>query len=80
MSVETQTPKSPEELAQMRDKLKTYYKEQNEVLIHQKEYETLLADIDEAKLRRMSSIIRMAQLRNQPKEDTPTPKQESETK
>jgi hypothetical protein len=66
---DTQTSKTPEELAQMRGKLKIYYREQIEVLKYQKEYEILLADIDEARLKRMTSIVRMAQLQNQPKED-----------
>jgi len=65
---DTQTPKTPEELAQMRAKLKIYYKEQIEVLKCQKEYETLLSDIEDARLKRLLAIMKMAQLKLQPEE------------
>lgn len=65
---DTQTPKTPEEMAQMRAKLKIYYKEQIEVLKSQKEYELLLSDIEEARLKRLLSIMKMAQLKLQPEE------------
>lgn len=71
---DTQTPKTPEELAQMRAKLKVYYKEQIEVLKVQKDYEVLLADIDDARLRRMTAIVRMAQLSAPHKEEGPIKK------
>lgn len=66
---DTQAVKTPVELLQIRNKLKEYYSEQISVLIVQKEYETLLADIEDAKARRMMAIIKMAQMTTKPKEN-----------
>jgi len=66
---DTQAVKTPVELLQARNKLIEYYSEQISVLEVQKEYETLLADIEDAKARRMMAIIKMAQMTTKPKEN-----------
>lgn len=60
---------SPEEYAKMRKNMIDYYKEQLAFLKPQKEYETLLADIEEARARRMAMGIRMAQMASGPEKE-----------
>lgn len=68
MSEETNTNQepTPEELKQYRKNMLEFYKEQIPLLKNQKEYESLLADIEDAKLRRLTAIIRQAHLMNPP--------------
>lgn len=67
-------PLSEQELKAMRDRMIKYYKEQNSVLKEQAAYETLLADIEEARARRMTMTIRLAQMMaGPPREQAPVP-------
>ena len=60
---------TPEELKAMRDRMIKYYKDQIPVLKVQAEYEKLLADIDEDRTRRMTMLIRMAQMQAGPPQE-----------
>ena len=51
---------TPEELKTMRDNMVKFYKEETGFLQVQAKYETLLADIEEARLRRMVAANKMA--------------------
>lgn len=53
---------SPEEIKAYRMQMTEFYKTQIPTLKLQKEYETLLADIEEARAKRMTMTIRMAQM------------------
>ncbi len=53
---------TPEELAAQRKNVIQYYKNQVEILKHQFEYEELLANIEEARTKRMAFIVRQAQM------------------
>ena len=64
---------SPEEIKQMRANMQAYYKEQLPLVKVQAEYEKYLADIEEARARRISMSIRIAQMM------TPEPETETET-
>lgn len=66
-----------EQLLEIRKRMIKYYKEQIGVLEPQARYETLLADIEEARARRMQMSIRLAQMMAGPKE--PEKKPETET-
>lgn len=63
---------TPEQIREWRDKMTKYYKEQVPLLRAQKEYEVLLADIEEARARRMTMTIRLAQMMT-PEEVEPAP-------
>lgn len=82
-SENTETSKeqlSEQQLITVRKRMIKYYSEQNEVLRHQAKYETLLADIEEARARRMQMSIRLAQMMAGPKEPekrTETPSSET---
>lgn len=65
------------QLLEIRKRMIKYYQEQNTVLGPQAKYETLLADIEEARARRMQMSIRLAQMMAGPKE--PEKKPETET-
>jgi hypothetical protein len=67
---ETEREMTPEEYAEMRKKMLAYYKEQLAFLQPQKEYETLLADIEEARARRMTMTIRLTQMTT-PQQEAP---------
>lgn len=73
---QNKTPLSPEEQIKLRKDLKAYYNEQISLLKPQKEYEVLLADVEEARLRRMSCIMKMAQISLSSKEREPTKESE----
>lgn len=60
---------SPEQIAKMRKNMLDYYNEQIPFLKKQKEYEILVADIEEARARRMTMTIRMAQMMAGPPPD-----------
>jgi outer membrane protein TolC len=84
MSQETQPTEekkemTPEQIKDWRDKMTKYYKEQLPLLKAQKEYETVLADIEEARARRMTMTIRLAQMMAPPEdEDEPAPPPEEQ--
>lgn len=63
---------TPEQIREWREKMTNYYKEQTPLLRAQKEYEVLLADIEEARARRMTMTIRLAQM-IAPEEVEPAP-------
>lgn len=70
---------TPAELEAMRKNMVAYYKEQVSTLKLQAEYEKLLADIEEARAKRMMYTIRMAQMmagpQEQEEEEEEAPKQ-----
>jgi endonuclease III len=61
---------TPAEVEAMRKRMTEYYKLQNPLLELQSRYETLLADIEEARCRRITMNIRLANMvaETQPKE------------
>ena len=88
MSETTNNPEIPQEeremtpaqMVEFRKKAKAYYNDQSVVLKAQLEYESLLADIEEARTKRMTMTIRMAQMMAGPpqeKETGPLPKSPS---
>lgn len=63
-----------QEVREWREKMTGYYNDQLPLLEVQKKYETLLADIEEARARRMTMSIRLAQMMSGPDEKKePTP-------
>jgi hypothetical protein len=76
-----ETPRyTPEQLKEMRDKSSQFFKEQIPVLKLTKEYESLLADIEEARLRKWVAISRVASMMAKPSEDpTKDPKKGEES-
>jgi hypothetical protein len=68
---------TPEQIEDNRKKVIAYYKKQAEVLEYQAKYETLLADIETSRARRMEMIIRQAQMAAGP-EDTNNPEASGE--
>lgn len=61
---------TPEELERRKTELTKYYKEESEFLKLQLEYETLLANIEDTRLRRMVAIMRQAQIAAGPPEES----------
>lgn len=61
---------TPEEIKQMRTNMQAYYKEQLPLVKIQAEYEKYLADIEEARARRISMNIRIAQMMTPPPEES----------
>ena len=53
---------TPAQMVEFRKKAKAYYNDQSVVLKAQLEYESLLADIEEARTKRLTMTIRMAQM------------------
>jgi hypothetical protein len=84
---ETAEQLTPEQLKKRRDDLITYYKNQTAVLEAQFKYESVMADIEEQRVKRMTMIMRQAQMAA-PQQDeeeeeelsneTPTPTPEPE--
>jgi len=70
MSDTTNQPTEPteKELQEYRENMKKYYDVQISLLKKQKEYEVLLADIEEARAKRISMNIRIAQMMAPPPE------------
>jgi succinate dehydrogenase/fumarate reductase flavoprotein subunit len=62
---------TPEEIAEMRERMQAYYDNQIPFLTKQKEYETLLADIEQARARRIEMTIRIAQMTMGPQNEEP---------
>lgn len=80
MSEQTNTPQeepqlSPEQIKKILDTRTKYYKDQLPLLKAQLEYETILADIEESRAKRLTMSIRIAQMMAGPSED---PNQEQE--
>jgi len=59
---ETAEKLTPEQMEQRRKDLVVYYEKQNYVLKAQLAYETTMADIEEQRARRMTMIMRQAQI------------------
>lgn len=83
---ETAEKLTPEQLKKRRDDLITYYKNQTAVLEAQFKYETVMADIEEQRVKRMTMIMRQAQMaapeqeeeeEEEPLNETPTPEPEA---
>jgi outer membrane protein TolC len=65
-----ETPQMNEQqIREWREKMTNYYNDQLPLLETQKKYETLLADIEEARARRMTMSIRLAQMMSGPDEE-----------
>lgn len=62
---------SPEQMKQMRLRMKDYYEEQIPFLKLQHEYENLLAGIEEARLRKVRAMYTFAQMMAGPPEPEP---------
>lgn len=79
MSDSTNQPTEPteKELQEYRENMKKYYDVQISLLKKQKEYEVLLADIEEARGKRIAMNIRIAQMMAGPPEK-PTEEQMAE--
>ena len=83
---ETAEQLTPEQLKKRRDDLVNYYKNQTLVLEAQLKYENVMADIEEARVKRMTMIMRQAQMaapeqeeeEEEPLNETPTPTPEPE--
>lgn len=60
---------TPEEIAEMRTRMESYYDNQIPFLTKQKDYENLLADIEYARARRIEMTIRIAQMTMGPQEE-----------
>ena len=73
---------SPEELAARKEDMLTFYKESMPYLKAQLEYETMLSDIDEMRLKRTQIQMTYAQMMATPPEEDPMPKSDkaSETR
>lgn len=71
-----------EEIAEKKEELMAFYKEQIEVLQLQKDYETLATEIEELRTRRLMAQVRQAQIvAPGPDEDGPeTPEESAEIK
>jgi len=65
-----------EEIKQMRANMQAYYKEQLPLVKIQAEYEKYLADIEEARARRISMNLRIAQMMTPPTEPEEGPEPE----
>jgi hypothetical protein len=59
---ETAEKLTPEQLKKRRTDLIDYYKNQTSVLEAQLKYESVMADIEEARVKRMTMIMRQAQM------------------
>lgn len=60
---------TPEQIEAMRKNMVAYYKEQISTLKLQSEYEKLLAEIEEARAKRIMNTIRIAQMMAGPREE-----------
>lgn len=87
MSETTNTPESTTqervptaaEMEAYRKNMQAYYKEQMPLLKAQLEYERTIADIEEARVKAMTMVIRQAQLKaGPPREAAPAPSPENE--
>lgn len=73
MSEETNQPDqeqlTPEQILERKAQLKEFYANQMDLLRPQLEYETTLASIEEQRFKRMTMIIRQAEMSMGPKEE-----------
>ena len=74
---------TPEQMANYRKNMLQYYKEQMPLLKAQLEYERTVADIEEARVKALTMVIRQAQIkagppREQPQGPSPEDTQEEE--
>lgn len=67
---------TPEELKVNREKVIEYYKNQIEVLEFQVKHETLMAEIEAQRAKRLEMIIRQAQMRMGPEQEKESEKEE----
>lgn len=83
---ETAEQLTPEQLKKRRDDLINYYKNQTLVLEAQFKYESVMADIEEQRVKRMTMIMRQAQMaapqqeeeeEEEPSNETSTPEPEA---
>lgn len=65
---ENKTEPTEAELKAYRENMKKYYEEQIPLLKKQKEYEGLLADIEESRAKRLTMTVRIAQIMAGPPE------------
>jgi len=61
---------SPEEIKKMRASMISYYKDQNEILAVQSEFEKHQADIAENRVRALGNQMRLATMMQGPKEES----------
>lgn len=66
---ETVEQLTPEQMEKRRKDLINYYKNQTAVLEAQFKYEAVMADIEEARVKRMTMIMRQAQMTAPPQEE-----------
>jgi hypothetical protein len=71
---------TPEEIAEMRERMLEYYENQIPFLIKQKEYENLLSEIEIARARRIEASIRIAQMTMGPQDGQEEPEMVEEPK
>ena len=65
---------TPEQIAAYRKNMLNYYKEQMPLLKAQLEYERTVADIEEARVKALTMVIRQAQIKaGPPREPEPSP-------
>lgn len=69
---------SPEEIKKMRQNMMSYYKDQIALLKLQSQYEVLLADIEEARAKKLAMQIRQAQMMAGPPEEEFTEEEQEE--
>ena len=62
---------TPEQMAAYRKNMEKYYKEQMPLLKAQLEYERTIADIEEARVKALTMVIRQAQLKAGPPKEQP---------
>ena len=66
---ETVEQLTPEQMEKRRKDLINYYKNQTAVLEAQLKYESIMADIEEQRVKRMTMIMRQAQMAAPPQEE-----------
>lgn len=69
---------TPEQIAEYRKKMTTFYKEEVAFLKPQKEYFTLLADIEEQRAKRFNFTLRLAEMMAGPEQEPDSEKPEAE--
>ena len=80
MSEETQDqqPLTAEQVKAHKENMKKFYEEQIPYLKKVKEYETLLADIEEQRAKRTEMMLRIDNITKAPQEDTMTEEEKAE--
>jgi hypothetical protein len=62
---------TPEQLTEYRNNMLQYYKNETPLLEAQLDYERLVADIEEARVKALTMVIRQAQLKAGPPKEAP---------